>query len=289
MNQKQPKIFDAHLHTIGTFLSPHKNIIEYMDYYNVEKAIITTTNKAASAKIYANKEILNEDKEDSGDKVQEAFSKFREMMPKGQLSHQDVIELANKAPERFYKFFWFNPMINPENEVRDYRVLENHFNNGFCGVKLHSGIHLAKVPRDITKLVDFMQEYNRNFPLYIHSTPKVSYFSGISCKDIAKLAQMYPNLIIIIGHAGMAMEYVIEEGLTLKKYSNIYFETSCSIPYAILALIKMLGHTHILFGSDAPITNPIQIEIDKINSLPIKNELKRDIFYNNTFELLKRL
>jgi predicted TIM-barrel fold metal-dependent hydrolase len=51
----------------------------------------------------------------------------------------------------------------------------------------------------------------------------------------------------------------------------------------------MLGHKHILFGSDAPITNPIQIEIDKINSLPIKNELKQDIFCNNTFELLKRI
>jgi len=207
-------------------------------------------------------------------------------MSKGQLDHQDVIDVSNRDPERFYKFFWFNPKIDLEQEESSYKILETHFNNGFCGVKVHSGIHLVKVPRDILKLASFMQDFNKNFPLFIHFTPKFSAFGGISSKDLAKLAKSFPTLPIIIGHAGLAMEFAIDFGLTLKQYKNIYFETSCSIPYAILSLIKTVGHKRLLFGSDAPVTNPLKLEIDKILCLPITNDQKQDIFYNNVNSII---
>lgn len=202
-------------------------------------------------------------------------------MPKDQLDHQDVIDLSNRDPERFYKFFWFNPNIESEQEDHSYNILENHFKKGFCGVKVHSGIHLVKIPRDVIKLASFMQEFNKKFPLFIHFTPKFSAFGGISSKDIAKLAKSFPELPIIVGHAGLAMEFAIDFGLSLKQFKNIYFETSCSIPYAILSLVKTVGHKRLLFGSDAPVTNPLKLEIDKILSLPISNDQKQDIFYNN--------
>jgi len=109
---------------------------------------------------------------------------------------------------------------------------------------------------------------------------------GISSRDLAKLAKSFPNLKIILGHAGLAMEFAIDFGLTLKQYKNIYFETSCSIPYAILSLIKTVGHKRLLFGSDAPVTNPLKLEIDKILCLPITKDQKRDVFYNNTANLI---
>ncbi len=284
---QQYKIFDAHLHTFGTFLAKDDDLISYLDRYNVEKAIITTVNRAASSKIYANdnngteEEVLNENL------VKKAFENLRKLMPKDQLDHQDVISISNLDPERFFKFFWFNPKIDLEEVDKNYRILENHFNMGFCGVKIHSGIHLIKVPRDIISLASFMQEYNKNFPLFIHFTPKFSAFGGISSNDIAKLAQSFPNLNIIIGHAALAMEFAIDFGLSLKQYKNVFFETSCSIPYGILNLIKMVGHKRLLFGSDAPVTNPIKLEIDKILCLPITNDQKQDIFYNNTNNLVQ--
>jgi predicted TIM-barrel fold metal-dependent hydrolase len=82
------------------------------------------------------------------------------------------------------------------------------------------------------------------------------------------------------------MEFAIDFGLTLKQYKNIFFETSCSIPYAILSLIKTVGHKRLLFGSDAPVTNPLKLEIDKILCLPITKDQKQDIFYNNTANLI---
>jgi len=282
----QYKIFDAHLHTYGTFLAKDDDLLSYLDRYNVEKAIITTVNRAASSKIYANND--NRTVEDVSDenRVKKAFENLRKLMPKDQLDHQDVISISKLDPERFFKFFWFNPKINRDEEEKNYGILENHFKMGFCGVKIHSGIHLIKIPRDIMSLASFMQEYDKTLPLYIHFTPKFSAFGGISSKDLAKLARSFPDLKILIGHSGLAMEYAIDFGLSLKQYKNIYFETSCSIPYAILSLVKMIGHKRLLFGSDAPVTNPLKLEIDKILCLPITNDQKQDIFYNNTNNLI---
>jgi len=281
----QYKIFDAHLHTYGTFLAKDDDLISYLDRHNVEKAIITTVNRAASSKIYANDDNGTGEEVSDENRVKKAFENLRNMMPKDQLDHQDVINISNLAPERFVKFFWFNPKIDRDDVDKNYRILENHFKMGFHGVKIHSGIHLIKIPRDIMSLASFMQEYNKNIPLYIHFTPKFSVFGGISSKDLAKLAQSFPNLTIILGHAGLAMEFAIDFGLSLKQYKNIYFETSCSIPYAILSLVKMIGHKRLLFGSDAPVTNPLQLEIEKIMCLPIRSDQKQDIFYNNTNKL----
>ncbi|MBY8980654.1 MAG: amidohydrolase family protein [Candidatus Lokiarchaeota archaeon] len=282
----QYKIFDAHLHTYGTFLAKDDDLLSYLDRHNVEKAIITTVNRAASSKIYTNDDNGNGEDVSNENRVKKAFENLRKMMPKDQLDHNDVINISNLDIERFFKFFWFNPKIDRDEEERNYRILENHFKRGFCGVKIHSGIHLIKIPRDIMTLASFMQEYNKNFPLYIHFTPKFSAFGGISSKDLAKLAQSFPDLNIILGHAGLAMEFAIDFGLSLKQYKNIYFETSCSIPYAILSLVKTIGHKRLLFGSDAPVTNPIQLEIEKIMCLPIKSDQKQDIFYYNTNNLL---
>jgi len=281
----QYKIFDAHLHTYGTFLAKDDDLISYLDRHNVQKAIITTVNRAASSKIYATDDNGTGEEVSNENRVKRAFENLRKMT-KDQLDHQDVISISNLDSERFLKFFWFNPKIDREEDDKNFRILENHFKMGFCGVKIHPGIHLIKVPRDIISLASFMQEYNKNFPLYIHFTPKFSAFGGISSKNLAKLAQSFPNLNIILGHAGLAMEFAIDFGLSLKQYKNIYFETSCSIPYAILSLIKTVDHKRLLFGSDAPVTNPLQLEIDKILCLPISNDQKQDIFYNNTNNLV---
>jgi len=255
-----------------------------MDRYNVEKAIITTINRTK----YHNKQreiALNED-EDS--KVTQFMDNFRDSMPKGQLPHTDVIEIAKKAPERFYKFFWFNPKLDPGKEENDYKILEEHFKKGFSGVKIHSGFHMIKIPKDILKLVSFLQDFDKNLLFYIHSIPKTSFFSGVSSRDIAKLARDFPDLRIIVGHAANTMIYAIEVGMTLGKYKNIFFETSCSVSFGIYNLIKTVGHKRILFGSDAPTASSLPIEIDKILNLPrTSKEMKQDILYNNVNNLLK--
>ena len=213
--------------------------------------------------------------------------KFRNLIPKQQLDHSDVKEITERAPERFYKFFWFNPNMDAENEENDYRLLEDHFKEGFCGVKIHSGFHRIKIPRDVIKMVSFMQEFDKNLILYIHSLPKTAFFSGISANDIAFLAKKFPELRIIVGHAANTMSYAVEVGMTLN-YENVFFETSCSVSFGIYNIIKTIGHERILFGSDSPTASTLPIEIDKIITLPrTSNEIKQDILYNNVSKLME--
>lgn len=278
------KIFDAHLHTYGIFLSPHEDIISYMDHHNVEKAIITTINRAK----FHNKQKEYASNIDDRDDLSKYLDDFKNIIPKGQLSHKDVIDITNKAPDRFYKFFWFNPKLNPEEEENNYKILEDHFKKGFIGVKIHGSFNFFKFPKDILKLAAFMQDSDKKIILFIHSHPKTKFYDGSEPQDIAKLARKFPDLRIIVGHAAYCMEYAVGVGLLLKKFDNIYFETSCSVSLGIYNLIKTLGHKRLLFGSDSPTTSTLPIEIEKIISLPrTSNEVKQDIFYNNVSNLLK--
>jgi len=277
------KIFDAHLHTYGVFLNPDENVLQYMDRFNVEKAIITTINRTKMP----NKQKEVSSTRDEGVKLTDFMNDFRSRMPKGQLDHQDVIDIVNKAPERFVKFFWFNPMIHQDEEENSYDILKEHFKQGFKGVKIHSGFNMVKVPRDILKLASFMQDYDENLILYIHSLPKTTFFRGVSPKDIANLAKNFPRLRIIVGHAAFCMIYTFEVMLTLKTYENIYYETSCSVSFGIYNLIKTVGHERILFGSDSPTASSLPLEIDKILTLPrTSKEIKQDILYYNVAKLL---
>jgi predicted TIM-barrel fold metal-dependent hydrolase len=252
-----------------------------MDRFNVQKAIITTIDRTKHHK--TQKEVASQVGEDNISKFMDGF---KESMIKGQLDHTDVKIVAKKAPERFYKFFWFNPKMDPGEEEKDYQILEEHFKEGFCGVKIHSGFHMINIPKDIVKLVSFMQDFDKDLIFYIHSLPKTSFFKGVSTRDIANLAKNFPNLRIIVGHSANTMSYAIDVGMTLN-YENIFFETSCSVSFGIYNLIKTVGHKKVLFGSDSPTASTLPIEIDKILTLPrISKEIKQDILYNNVSRLL---
>ena len=254
-----------------------------MDAHNVEKTIITTISRA---KFHSDKDKSREDESGSNNLIK-IMENFKKVMLTGQLPHKDVIEIANKAPERFFKMFWFNPNLNPEEEESNYNILEDHFKMGFCGVKVHPMFHLLRIPRDILKLASFIQQYNKELILFIHSAPAISISQGVSTKDIARLAKKFPNLRIIVGHAAYSMEYSIDVCFILKKYENVFFETSASASYGIYNIFKAIGHKRILFGSDAPVVSPLQLEIDKILTLPISKDEKQDILYNNVNQLLE--
>ena len=272
------------MHSYGKFLSPDKDILEYMDRFNVEKAIVTTVNRAK----FFSKENKDQMKRMFESKnTSDILESFKKVMLKGQLPHHDVIDIAKKAPDRIFKLFWFNPNLKQEEEESNYQILENHFKQGFCGVKVHPMFHMFKIPRDILKLASFIQEYNKNLILFVHSLPKVSLHSGVSSKDLAKLATKFPDLRIIVGHAAYSMEYSIDVSFILRKFKNVYFETSASASYGIYNILKAVGHKRILFGSDSPVVSPIQLEIDKILTLPISNVEKQEILYNNVSKLLE--
>lgn len=280
---KKYTILDAHMHSYGMFMRPHENVLEYMDANHVAEAIITTINRQGNPqKIVKNDDKTTNEKQGLND----ALKNFRNSMSKDQLSHENVLRLMEKAPKRVHGFFWFNPNMAPELKEQHYQVLQKHFEKGFRGVKVHAAFHFFKTPNDLESLASFMQEQDPTLLLFMHSNLKTSFLRGTTAKDIAKLAKKFPNLRIIVGHAACTMEYAIDVMMMLKKFQNVYFETSCSQALGLYNLIKSMGHERVLFGSDSPTTNPFLPEALKITSLPIGEEQKQDILYDNAKKLL---
>ena len=266
------KIFDGHLHYIGRFKPREESLIQFLDRYGIDKAAVTTLNKAANLNaILKTNENVNE------------IEFLNDFLRKDQYDHEALRQLISKNPERLYGFFWFNPKIATED---DWKLLEQYVEKyHFKGVKTQWCVDLLEVPRDLLYLAEFCIEHD--VPLFVHSGSGFFFQKPVRAKDHYKLAKKYKTLKMIIGHAAYSMEHCINCIRYFSKLNNVYFETSTSIPYGILSLIKAMGSDRVIYGSDAPAANAPDLEINKITCLNLDKETLENVFYNNVNKLLK--
>lgn len=266
------KIFDAHMHNLGRFKKREESFIEFLDRFSIDRAIITSLNQTTTMNS------IHKISEASQDAFIEEFDL------NSQLDHSDVLELTQKHPDRITGFYWFNPK-SPSEE--DWKLLEKYIKEyNFRGVKTQMCVNLLKTPDDLFSLAEFCIEHD--IPLYYHSGIGFFFQKAYRAKDIYKLAIKYPELKLIIGHMGYTMEYAINLLNYFTKTENIYFETSLSVPYAIVMIIKAMGSHRVLFGSDAPTATTPDIEINKIKILGLDKNTLENVFYNNTHNLIKK-
>lgn len=265
------KIFDAHMHYLGRFKKREEPLTVFLDKYGIDKAIITSLNQAASlSALMSNDENVDE----------KTF--LNQFVMKQQYNHEEVRKLIQAHPERLVGFFWFNPRIASND---DWRLLERYIKEyRFKGVKTQCFVDLLKVPDDLYSLSEFC--IDRNVPLFLHSGVPFFYQGAFSAKDYYELAKKYKDLKVIIGHAAFSMEYCINCIRYFRTLPNVYFETSTSIPYGIMTLIKTMGSNRVMYGSDAPTANPPDIEINKIKVLNLDKQTLEDVFYNTVSKLI---
>ncbi len=269
------KIFDAHLHFAGRFKPREESLIDFMDRYGIDKAAITTINQDANLNV-----LLNSDR----NMAQKEF--MDKILQKEQYNHDEVRDLIKQHPDRLTGFFWFNPRIASD---EDWALLEKYVKDyKFKGIKTQCYVDMLKVPTDLFELAQFCIE--KDIPLFVHSGSAFFFQKPTRAKDYFKLAKKYPDLKLIIGHAAFTMEYTISLLRFFAKNQNtpnVYFETSVSIPYGIMTLIKALGNERILYGSDAPTASPPDIEISKIMCLRLGSETLKKVFYKNMKSLIR--
>jgi len=266
------KIFDGHMHYIGRFKPRNESLIDFMDRYGIDKASVTSLNQEANLNA-----ILK-----SNEKFDEKVF-LNDFLRKNQYDHKELRQIISKNPNRLFGFFWFNPRIASED---DWKLLEQYIEDyHFKGVKTQWCVDLLEVPRDLSYLAEFCMEHD--VPLFIHSGSGFFFQRPVRAKDHYKLAKKYKELKMIIGHAAFSMEHCINCIRYFSKMNNVYFETSTSIPYGILSLIKAMGSDRVIYGSDAPAANAPDLEINKIYSLNLDKKTLENVFYNNINNLLK--
>ncbi|TXT62396.1 MAG: hypothetical protein BAJALOKI3v1_600017 [Promethearchaeota archaeon] len=265
-------IFDAHMHYTGKFLKKNETLLEFMDRFGIDKAIITTL------KVSANQRLLLQTNEEIDEQ------KYAEnLYAKEQYNHDIVRDLVLKNPDRLFGFYWFNPRIANES---DWVILEKYITEyKFKGVKTQTSLDNLDLSKDLDRLAKFCIKFE--IPLYFHSGVNFFFQEPFRTKYLFDFLKNYEELKFIIGHAAFTMEYMISLLRYFQTFPNVYFETSLSVPYGINVLIKMMGPNKVIYGSDSPAATTPDIEIQKIKSLNLTPEIEKLIFYENISKLIR--
>jgi predicted TIM-barrel fold metal-dependent hydrolase len=152
------------------------------------------------------------------------------------LSNDYLISAYNAFPDRFIPF------------CRIDDKLEDNFKRGFKGAKIHFLYEETKIEQ-LKNTFMFLEDID--VPVIVHAL-----FSD-KAKQIKKILKIAPNLKIILAHMGRGHIYtdegVIENAIALKKYDNIFFETSTiGNISAIKDVCNIIGEDRVIFGSDYP-------------------------------------
>lgn len=265
------RIFDAHMHIFGRFKPRNVSLTDYMDSFGIDRAIITAVNEATNLNA-----LLTTESDIDDEEFMEKFS------PSHQYDHELVRKEVGTHPERLTGFYWFNPRIATK---KDWETLDKYITEyKFKGVKIQPYVDMLKVPEDLHQLAEFC--VNKNVPLFAHSGTPFFFQEMIRARHYHEFIQHHQELRLVLLHSAFTMAHCINCLRYFPKISNVYFETSVSIPYGIMTLIKAMGADRVIYGSDAPAANPPDIEMQKIFLLNFDKETLEKVFYGNITKLL---
>lgn len=170
------------------------------------------------------------------------------------------------------------PFISPNFRLPKEQMIEKikKYGESSYGMKIHPIIQGVRVNEKIVyDAIDSYLEFEKPVILHTGRADYGNYFKPCpydkemsDIESTRELLMKYPNLVIILGHAGM-FEHE-EWAKELSKYPNAYIDSSFKYASEYELLKKYYGANRILFGSDFPFHEVS--DIDDINRhLPLKN------------------
>jgi predicted TIM-barrel fold metal-dependent hydrolase len=191
-----------------------------------------------------------------------------------------MYDQAKLYPERLLPFATINPRDGKRGLMELKRCM---LDLGMRGIKFHPWL------QGFSPLESFMDDIARmaiefDVPILFHDgTPPYT-----SPLQIAQLAAKFPELKVVLGHAGL-MDLWQEAIVAAKRHSNIYVCFSGGTPFSIYdKIIKQIDTSRIVFGSDVFGDDyVIRLQLAKINNLSIDEETRRGILGENALGLLK--
>lgn len=190
-----------------------------------------------------------------------------------------VREAVKRFPDRLVGFVWVNPH---EGEKALDEVKRAVTDWGFRGIKLHPLFH-AFIPSD--EIVLPIIELARHFaiPVFFHTGHPPFSLPW----QIGEVAEIYPDVPIIMGHMGHGHGCYIHGTIkTAKKYPNLYLETSgMPMHTKIREAVEQVGSDRVMYGSDTPFHHH-SVEMQRVRVSGLDEENLRRVFYDNAAKLL---
>lgn len=198
--------------------------------------------------------------------------------------NEDVLRAVREYPDRIRGYCFVNPGYQSESIAEiEKRIVED----GMIGVKLYHQYKCSDpvvypiVEKTIELGVPILQHAGYlTDPLEASRQPNIS-----NAQDIARLAAMFPEAMIIEGHllGGGDWEWALK---ILRNTPSVFVDTSGSVidRGGIEKAVRYVGVDRLLFGTDLS----MEEGVGKISEADISEEAKQRIFGGNMSRILER-
>lgn len=199
---------------------------------------------------------------------------------------------ASAAPHRMVAFGSVHPRYSkdPEGDMNRLRDM------GVRGLKVHGPHQLFRVNdhlngnRAVQVMYEKAQEWG--WPVLIHTGTSI--FHGARNKygdpmDVEDVMLDFPRLKIIMAHGGRPL-WMPTAIFLVRRFENLYFDVSSIPPQSLLTYFPKLETLadKCLFGTDwpAPMVPGVKENLEKFLQLPLSDEARRKILYENARTLV---
>ena len=161
----------------------------------------------------------------------------------GYFNNDEIMDYVNENPDRLIPFCAVNPW-NGQEALDD---LENCFQKGFKGVKLHPT--LCGFPLSNKKLVNPIFEIAQAYDavVIVHGSADL-----YNCPlEFDRMARRFPKVPLIMAHCGFFWEWELAIEVAMEN-DNLYLETSRVPGFETSKVIQKLGGDKVIWGTDGP-------------------------------------
>ena len=172
--------------------------------------------------------------------------------------------------------------LHPDSEDMEADVNEI-ISLGLKGVKLHPDIQRVKI--DDPRMCEIYRLCEGRLPILMHTGEHRYDFSNPD--RMIPILEKYPQLTVLGAHFG-GWSVWAEATERMSKYENLLVDCSSSLyclsPKKAKELIEAYGTKRVLFGTDYPLWRP-ETELQRFMEIDLTEEERKDILYNNAYEL----
>lgn len=205
-----------------------------------------------------------------------------------------IAKYCTESPERLLAFGSVHPRTVADAGAEVDRIVKL----GIRALKLHPCHQLISPNAYRDGFGPLAAVYDRaqanGLPVMIHTGTSVfpgarnAYAQPIFCDDVAI---DFPNLTLILAHGGRPL-WMQEAFFLVRRHKNVYMDVSGIPPQRLLEYFPRLEEIagKVLWGTDwpGPGVPAIQGNIEKFRALPLREETKRKILYDNASQLFPR-
>jgi len=207
-------------------------------------------------------------------------------------AHKKTLEAIKQYPGRIFGYAIYDPNYPTDSleSAKEYLKMD-----GFIGIKIHPAMHEYSI--DGEKYNQLWRYASDNgVPVLSHTwdaNPLATYPYDprqicAEPKLIGRVTQRYPEVKIIIAHAGGHYNGHLQAIEVAQRYENVYVDISgCTITFGLIEwLVKEIGANRLLYGSDLTWADP-RVHLSRALGAKITLTEKKQILSLNANRLFK--